>query len=54
MFKIVANDMPWENQICSRIRDPSVKIRFVPSIKPGPGDVCNLLFLAFFEENMEK
>ena len=40
-------------EICSRIRDP-LKKRFVPSIKLGPDDVCNLLLLGFFEENVEK
>ena len=34
-------------EICSRIR-------FVSSIKLGPGDVCNLLLLDLFEENVAK
>ena len=35
------------------IATPLMK-RFVPSIKLGPGDVCKLLLLGFFEENVEK
>ena len=49
MFKIVANDMPWNNRILLQN-----KKRFVPSIKLGPGDVYNLLFGGSFEENVKK
>ena len=49
MFKIVANDMPWENQNLFYL-----KKRIVPSIKLGPGDVYNLLFADSFEENVKK
>ena len=31
-----------------------LKKTFVPSVKLGPGDVCNLLLLGFFEENVTK
>ena len=50
MFKIVANDMPWENRNLFLNSRPL----YVPGIKLDPGDVYNLLFWGSFEENVKK
>ena len=54
IFKIVANDMPWDKSKSVLEFATPLKKRFVPSVKLGPGDVCNLLLLGFFEENVTK